>query len=95
MTIRLYTGTFEGNYYGLYFENILCVCHFPTSYPKSTKTQGKITKNIYIVLVTIFDKSENLPKIVFTRASEVIITGSILRIFYVNVITPHITLNLH
>ena len=45
--------------------------------------------------MTIFDKSENLPKIVFTRASEVIITGSILRIFYVNVITPHITLNLH
>ena len=153
MTIRLYTGTFEGNYYGLYFENISCVCHFPTSYPKSTKNQGKIRKNINIVIVTIFVKFENLPKIVFTRASEgdyygfhfenilcvchfptyyprstlnnnkirkninialvnifdkfqilpkdfilehsrVIITGYILKLFYVYVIPQHITLNL-
>ena len=44
----VFTRKSESDYYGLYFENILCVCHFPTYYPKSTKNQGKMRK-IYIL----------------------------------------------
>ena len=53
---------FEGDYYEFYFENILCVCDLPTYYPKSTLNNHKVKKNINIVLVTIFDKFQNLPK---------------------------------
>ena len=55
----------------------------------------KIGNKINIVLVTIFDKFENLPKAFMLERSKVIITCSILKIFYVYVISPDITLNLH
>ena len=48
-----------------------------------------------MVLVTIFDKFQNLPKSFLVERSKVIITGSILNIFYVYVISQHIALNLH
>ena len=57
----------KGDYYEFYFENILCVCDLPRYYPKSTLNNDKVGKNINIVLVTIFDKFQNLPKIFITR----------------------------
>ena len=84
----------EGDYYGFHFENILCECDYPTYYPKSTLNNNKVRKNINIVQVNIFDKFQNLPKDFILGRSRVIITGYILKIFYVYVISPHLTLNL-
>ena len=60
------TRMLKGDYYEFYFENILCVCDLPRYYPKSTLNNDKVGKNINIVLVTIFDKFQNLPKIFIT-----------------------------
>ena len=38
----------ESDYYGIYFFNILCVCDFPTYYPKSTLKYLTIRKNFNI-----------------------------------------------
>ena len=54
----------------------------------------KIRKYSNIVLVNIFNKFQNLPKDFILGRSRVIITGYILKIFYVYVISPHLTLNL-
>ena len=63
----MYTRTFEGDYYGFYFENILCLCDFPKYYSKSTLNNDKVGKDINFVLVTMFNQFENLPKIFITR----------------------------
>ena len=42
----------------------------------------KVRKNINIVLVIIFDKFENLPKIVFTRTFECDYCGLYLRKYF-------------
>ena len=56
---------------------------------------NKVWKNINIVLVTIFHKFQNLQKLFLLERSKVIMTCSILKIFYLHVISPHITLNPH
>ena len=56
---------FEGEYYGFYFENILCVCDLSTYYPKSTLNNDKVRKNINNVVVTIFDKIQILTNHVY------------------------------
>ena len=59
---KLFTRTFESDYYGVYFVNILCVCDLPTYYTKSPLIIYKVRKNINIVPATIFDKFQNSPK---------------------------------
>ena len=74
----VFTRTFKGDYYGFYFENILCMCDLPTYNPKSTLNNNIVRKNINFVLVTIFDKFQNSPKLFLLKLSRVIISGSIL-----------------
>ena len=50
----------KGDYYVFYFENILCVCDLPKYYPKSPLNIDKVRKNINNVVVTKFDKIQNL-----------------------------------
>ena len=57
----------KGDYYEFYFENILCEWDLPTYYPRFTLNNDKVKKKINIVLDTIFDKFQNLPKIFITR----------------------------
>ena len=90
----VFTRMSEGHYFGVDFVNILCECDLPTYYPKFTLNNDKVKKNINIVLVTIFNKFQNLQDFILTR-SKVIIMGYILKIFYAYVISQHITLNLH
>ena len=78
----VFTRMSEVNYFGIYFVNIICVCDLPTYCPKSTLNTYKVRKNIYVVLMTIFDKFQNSPKMVFTRTSEVNYFG----IYFVNII---------
>ena len=59
LTNHLYQK-FEGDYYGFYFENILCLCDLSTYYPRCTLKNNKVKKKINIVLVTIFEKIQNL-----------------------------------
>ena len=66
----VFTRSFESDYCGIYFVNILCVCDLPTYYTKSPLNIHKVRKNINIVLVTISDKFQNFPKIVLTRTFE-------------------------
>ena len=47
--------------------NFYFVINNPTYHPKSTLNNDKVRKNINIVLVTIFEKTQNVPKIVFTK----------------------------
>ena len=91
----VFTRASEDDHNGFHFENILCLCDLSTYYHNSTLNIGKIRKNINIVLVTIFDKFLNLPKDFILERSRVIITGYNLKIFYVNVISPHIIIILH
>ena len=69
--------------------NFYFVINNPTYHPKSTSNNDKVRKNINIVLVSIFEiiqivpkivfeKSKNVPKIVFTKSFKVIITWSII-----------------
>ena len=55
----------------------------------------KVKKNMNIDLVTIFEQFEKFTKSFIQERSKVCITGSILKIFFVYVISPHITINLH
>ena len=72
---------FEGDYYGVYFENILCECDLPTYYPSFTFNNDKVKKMINIVLVTIFDKFQNSQKAFILKCSKVNITGSFCKYF--------------
>ena len=71
----VFTRPSEGDYYGFHFENILCECDYPTYYPKSTLNNNKVRKNINIVLVTIFDKFQNLPKDLICLPATEIVAG--------------------
>ena len=43
------TRMLEGDYYGLYFVNILCEYDLPTYYPNFTFNNVKVQKKIYIL----------------------------------------------
>ena len=58
----VFTRTSEVNYFGIYFVNIICVCDLLTYCPKSTLNTYKVRKNIYVVLMTIFDKISKFTK---------------------------------